>query len=327
MRRQYLFLLIALLVALTSCSSVVELTQPEVVINSPASGSQLQMGQDVTIQSTSNSKQGIARVELVVDGQVIRTDTPPVKGQSQFSVVQTWKATAPGSHAVIVRATNDRGATGEAGINVLVSQLAASPGATTAAGPAATTAATGAAPQSNTPAATKAGAPAATPLPTVNAGAPTPVPVAPATTQPTSLPLGRPTPTPITSDTKYTVVITEDQIKTLLNSSIGAAERTFIGTTSVSLQNGQISANATYQGPGGQTVNGTLILAVSASNCDLKVTVIQATIGPAGMTDARKAAISANMERLLAQTLAQYRDYRCVESVTIADGKMTIVYY
>ncbi len=337
-RLLHLILFVIPLVVLTSCSAS-ELTQLKVVINSPVSGSQFQSGQDVPVQSASSSKQGLARVELVVDGQTVRTDPVPAKGQDQFAVVQTWKATTPGSHTILVRAANERGATGEAGITInVVSAAAAAPTGT--AGAAATPnapAPTSAGSTSNTPAPTKSSAAAttaptaaiiATALPTVNAAAPTIV----AAVAPTATPVPgatlavRPTPTPITSGTKYTVVLTEDQIMAMINSSVAATDRNYV-SASVRLQNGQISANTTYKGLGGQTVNGTLILAVSASNCDLHVTVIQATIGQVGMTDAHKAAISANMERLLSRTFAQYHDYRCVESVTIANGAMTVVYY
>jgi len=339
-RLLHLILFFIPLVVLVSCSAS-ELTQPKVVINSPVSGNQFQSGQDVAVQSASSSKQGLARVELVVDGQTVRTDPVPAKGQNQFAVVQTWKATTPGAHTILVRAANDRGAIGEAGITVNVVSAAAAPAGTASATSAAATpnapATTSAGSTSNTPAPTQSSAAAttaptaaftATALPTMNAAAPT---VA-ATVAPTATPVpgatlaARPTPTPITSGAKYTVVLTEDQIMAMINSSVAATDRNYV-SASVHLQNGQISANTTYKGLGGQTVKGTLILAVSASNCDLHVTVIQATIGQVGMTDAHKAAISANMERLLSRTFAQYHDYRCVESVTIANGAMTVVYY
>lgn len=48
----------------------------------------------------------------------MQPDPVPAKGQGQFAVVQTWKATTPGSRTILVRAANERGATGEAGITV-----------------------------------------------------------------------------------------------------------------------------------------------------------------------------------------------------------------
>ncbi len=340
-RLLHLILFFIPLVVLASCSAS-ELTRPTVVINSPVSGNQFQSGQDVAVQSASSSKQGLARVELVVDGQTVRTDPVPARGQNQFAVVQTWNATTPGAHTILVRAANDRGATGEAGITVnVVSAAAAAPAGTASATSAAATpsapATTSAGSTSNTPAPTKSSAAAttapaaaftATALPTMNAAAPTTAAVVAPTATPVSTAAlaARPTPTPITSGAKYTVVLTEDQIMAMINSSVAATDRNYV-SASVHLQNGQISANTTYKGLGGQTVNGTLVLAVSASNCDLHVTVIQATIGQVGMTDAHKAAISTNMERLLSRTFAQYHDYRCVESVTIANGAMTVVYY
>jgi hypothetical protein len=78
--------------------------KPTVVITSPPSGSQFQEGQDVAVQSTSSDAKGIVRVELVVDGITVRTDTLP-NPQPQFAVIQTWKANQ-GPHTLTVRAYN-----------------------------------------------------------------------------------------------------------------------------------------------------------------------------------------------------------------------------
>ncbi len=78
--------------------------KPTVVITSPPSGSQYQEGQDVAIQSTSTDSKGISRVELLVDGTIVRTDPLP-NPQPQFAVIQTWKATQ-GTHTLSVRAYN-----------------------------------------------------------------------------------------------------------------------------------------------------------------------------------------------------------------------------
>jgi hypothetical protein len=63
-----------------------------------------QDGESVVIQSTSTDASGIARVDLLVDGAVVRTDTTPGP-QLSFTLLQTWTAT-PGTHTVAVRAFN-----------------------------------------------------------------------------------------------------------------------------------------------------------------------------------------------------------------------------
>jgi hypothetical protein len=94
---------------------------PRVVINAPFSGAQVRAGEDIAIQSTSNDMQGVSRVELIVDGQTVHTASVSTgKSQQQFSVNQTWKATTPDTHIVIVRATNGRGQTGESSISLNV---------------------------------------------------------------------------------------------------------------------------------------------------------------------------------------------------------------
>jgi len=80
--------------------------KPQITIQSPVAGSQYKEGGDVAVQSMSNDAAGIVRVELSVDGTVVRTDAPPIpKGQTVFNLVQTWKAT-PGVHTMSVRAYN-----------------------------------------------------------------------------------------------------------------------------------------------------------------------------------------------------------------------------
>ncbi len=78
--------------------------KPTVVIDLPPSNSQYQGGESVAIRSTSADPSGIARVELLVDGTVVRSDTTPGP-QLSFTLLQTWTAT-PGTHMVTVRAFN-----------------------------------------------------------------------------------------------------------------------------------------------------------------------------------------------------------------------------
>ena len=83
--------------------------RPNVVIQSPVSGATFKEGDEVPIQSTSSDPAGIVRVELLVDGQVVSSDAPPIpQGQVSFSLVQKWKATG-GSHTLSVRAYNASG--------------------------------------------------------------------------------------------------------------------------------------------------------------------------------------------------------------------------
>ncbi len=81
-------------------------SKPQVTIQYPVAGTQFHEGDDVTVQSTATDKGGIVRVELSVDGAVVRTDAPPIpQGQTSFSVVQKWKAAA-GNHTISVRVYN-----------------------------------------------------------------------------------------------------------------------------------------------------------------------------------------------------------------------------
>ncbi len=80
--------------------------KPTVILASPPHGSQFREGEDVAFQSNATDSSGVTRVELVVDGAVVRTDSPPgQQPQPSLTLIQTWKATQ-GTHAISVRAYN-----------------------------------------------------------------------------------------------------------------------------------------------------------------------------------------------------------------------------
>lgn len=96
------------LIALIACNAASP-TQPVVVITEPASGSEFREGDQVVIESTSDDVKAIVRVELVVDGVVVKTDpSPTAQGQPSLTLVQAWRA-IPGNHTIIVRAYNAAG--------------------------------------------------------------------------------------------------------------------------------------------------------------------------------------------------------------------------
>lgn len=115
-------LVVTLSLTLLACDvgGFVGSTKPTVIIVSPPSGSQFHDGDDVTIQTTSTDSSGVARVELLVDGAVVRTDSAP-SPQVSFPLVQTWKA-KNGTHTLSVRAYNAaNSASDPAAVSVTVS--------------------------------------------------------------------------------------------------------------------------------------------------------------------------------------------------------------
>jgi hypothetical protein len=88
-------------------------SKPKVTIQSPVSGAQFREGDEVAVQSIAVDSSGIIRVELAVDGALVRADAPPIpQGQTSFTLVQKWKATA-GTHTLSVRAYNSAGGASE----------------------------------------------------------------------------------------------------------------------------------------------------------------------------------------------------------------------
>ncbi|MFQ5886703.1 MAG: Ig-like domain-containing protein, partial [Anaerolineae bacterium] len=87
---------------------------PTVAIDSPPSGTTAQVGQEVTIQSTSTDARGVTKVELWVDEALVHTDSSPVAGgQTPFSVLQSWTPLSPGEYTIVVKAHNPADHVGE----------------------------------------------------------------------------------------------------------------------------------------------------------------------------------------------------------------------
>ncbi|TEU10585.1 MAG: SH3 domain-containing protein [Anaerolineales bacterium] len=80
-------------------------TKPTAAILSPASGTQVKVGETVAIQSSATDAKGVTRVELWVDGSLVHSDVSSQQ-QPAFSVTQEWTATVLGSHSVTVKAYN-----------------------------------------------------------------------------------------------------------------------------------------------------------------------------------------------------------------------------
>jgi predicted RecA/RadA family phage recombinase len=83
---------------------------PTVIINSPPSGSQVQVGQEVIVQATATDSRGVTRVELLVNGVLYHSDVSPnPQGQSPFISRQSWRASAAGTYTLMIKAYNAAG--------------------------------------------------------------------------------------------------------------------------------------------------------------------------------------------------------------------------
>ncbi len=109
----FIFLLVSCVLALLACdlSSLIggAVTEPMVVISAPPSGTRVNPGTEVAIQSTATDARGIAWLELWVDGMVVRNETLPAP-QTSYVGIQRWVATTQGTHILSVRAYNAAGA-------------------------------------------------------------------------------------------------------------------------------------------------------------------------------------------------------------------------
>ena len=106
--------------------------KPRVTLESPTSGIELEIGQQVEIVCHVEDPKGVASVELAVDGVLYATqESPNPEGQPQWKFVETWAAKVdPGMHTLTITAYNvDKVASDPVTISVTV-EAGAAPEAT-----------------------------------------------------------------------------------------------------------------------------------------------------------------------------------------------------
>lgn len=81
-------------------------SQPFVGISFPQPGQELEQGKPVNVQYEATDEQGISRVELLVDGQIVSANDYIPQPGSVFVAKVAWIPDTPGAHALQVRAYN-----------------------------------------------------------------------------------------------------------------------------------------------------------------------------------------------------------------------------
>lgn len=156
---------------------------PAVAISSPLTDQVLTPDQPIQVRSTSVDAQGIARVELIVNNQVVQEDTNPnPQPNTPYIVAQSWQPEMAGAYVIQARAynTTDMNALSDP---VTVRVMAETPTAEIATLP------------TNTPISLLPTITPPPPLPTILPETPTPLPDTPTPLPPTPPPLDLPTPT------------------------------------------------------------------------------------------------------------------------------------
>jgi len=96
------------------------LGRTQVWIDIPLDGTEIEAG-TVPVQSHAASREGIARVELWVNGELYRSDDNPSPDEPVIYVIQPWIPTGPGEYHLEVRAYATDGTASEpAGVTVTV---------------------------------------------------------------------------------------------------------------------------------------------------------------------------------------------------------------
>src|SRR5262245_60833804 len=107
------WVLLSLLLAAPGCTLGASTPTPApasqllVAVSHPKVGERLDTGQEIKVQSTSVDPAGIARVELVINGETIWVDAnAQPQPNTPFIVTQPWRPTTPGWYLIQVRAYN-----------------------------------------------------------------------------------------------------------------------------------------------------------------------------------------------------------------------------
>jgi hypothetical protein len=106
--------IVFLVLAGLACGPTADGGVPSITITSPVSGSTVAVGEEVQIVSMAAADAGVARVDLSVNGQVVRVDSPPSGNPTTFSVSQAWTPAVEGQVMVSVVAYDVSGMLGRA---------------------------------------------------------------------------------------------------------------------------------------------------------------------------------------------------------------------
>lgn len=88
---------------------------PTVILRAPGYGDEVGANDDVQVQAIAYSSTGVTRVELWVDDQLRAVETSQLPaGSSPFPFLELWQPGAVGGHALILRAFDGEGRTGQA---------------------------------------------------------------------------------------------------------------------------------------------------------------------------------------------------------------------
>lgn len=103
---------LAMAIACNAFSTPLPPTRPTVRILSPSPGSQARLEQELYVQVSAEDPGGIAWIELWVDGAQGGVMQPPTP-QVTYRALIPWKASAPGPHRLVARATSKSGSAAE----------------------------------------------------------------------------------------------------------------------------------------------------------------------------------------------------------------------
>jgi len=99
-KKQLWVVIITLIVSILACNFGSAEPTIEVEIRSPGDDAEVIVGEEVEVVSSVNASEGVARVELWVDGEIIQTDEAPAENPEEFQVTQLWTPREEGAISI-----------------------------------------------------------------------------------------------------------------------------------------------------------------------------------------------------------------------------------
>jgi len=103
-------------------------TRPEVLIGAPQFGDQVSTNELTVVQAVARDPQGVVRLELWVDGELLTVQTSQLpEGSTPFPLAEGWQPQGAGLHTLVVRAYNRALESGQATVLVEAQDLPETP--------------------------------------------------------------------------------------------------------------------------------------------------------------------------------------------------------
>jgi len=88
-------------------------SRPLVLIHAPINHDNVMVGEGIPVHATAREDNGLRRMELWVDDELIAVREAPAGSTINLTLSQSWNPDLPGTHVIVVRAVSSVGVAGQ----------------------------------------------------------------------------------------------------------------------------------------------------------------------------------------------------------------------